>query len=130
MRTYCYMLLYDVIVRFALWAGGLLIGVVLWPVPFLWYRIILHKSVAILYRTGHFQEPAPKLRLHLFQNSLLREVETAKKQLEEAQHDKVLSSLTSSGAHRARGRADLGAATGAAALSSTALKVSSPFWSI
>lgn len=106
---------------FALWACGLLIGVVPWPVPFLWYRIILHKSVAILYRMGHFREPAPKLRLHLFQNSLLREVETAKKQLEEAQHDKVLSSLTSSGGvHRARSRADLGAATGAAALSSTA----------
>lgn len=28
-----------------------------------------------------------------FQNSLIREVENAKKQLEEAQHDKVLSSL-------------------------------------
>uniref|UniRef100_A0A8C7AVD0 PTPRF interacting protein alpha 1 n=1 Tax=Neovison vison TaxID=452646 RepID=A0A8C7AVD0_NEOVI len=74
-------------------------------------------------------ESNERLQLHLKErmaaledkNSLLREVETAKKQLEEAQHDKVLSSLTSSGGvHRARSRADLGAATGAAALSSTA----------
>lgn len=32
--------------------------------------------------------------LCLFQNSLVREVEDAKKQLEETQHDKVLKSVT------------------------------------
>lgn len=32
--------------------------------------------------------------LYLFQNSLVREVEDAKKQLEETQHDKVLKSVT------------------------------------
>lgn len=38
---------------------------------------------------GTFSRTSTKVLLYLFQNSLLREVETAKKQLEEAQHDKV-----------------------------------------
>lgn len=40
-----------------------------------------------------FQESTLKDYLYLFQNSLLREVENAKKQLEETQHDKVFKPL-------------------------------------
>jgi hypothetical protein len=46
-------------------------------------------SMAILYYMEHGKESALK-DSNLFQNSLLREVENAKKQLEETQHDKVL----------------------------------------
>lgn len=43
---------------------------------------------------GCFQESTLKDYLCLFQNSLLREVENAKKQLEETQHDKVCTPLS------------------------------------
>lgn len=68
-------------------------------------RVVCSFSVVPYYcaqRCGHtvwcgtFSRTSTKVLLCLFQNSLLREVETAKKQLEEAQHDKVRPSLSPS----------------------------------